>query len=43
MKNILRTFMINPSIWSEFKDKCKENGSHASVEIRKFINEYLRK
>ena len=43
MKDILRTFMIPPKTWEKFKTKCKSNGSHASVEIRKLINEYLKK
>lgn len=43
MKQILRTFMVNPKTWEKFKTKCKDNGTHASVEIRKFINEYIKK
>lgn len=43
MKQILRTFMINEDTWKKFKKKCVKNNSDASKEIRKFINEYLKK
>ena len=35
-------FRINEEDWEKFKKLSHESGSNASVEIRKFIKEYIK-
>ena len=32
---------LKPDILQQFKDKCKENGTTPTTEIKKFINHYI--
>lgn len=42
-KLIRRNFKVEKEEWEEFKNLCNENGSNASVELRKFIKDYNNK
>ena len=33
---------LKPDILDKFKDKCKQNGTTPTTEIKKFINEYIK-
>jgi len=41
--NELRTFQVDPEKWDKFKKKCKKMNSDASKELRKFIDEQIKK
>lgn len=34
---------IRPEVLDAFKEKCKENGTAPTTEIKKFINVYIEK
>ena len=31
---------FKPEVLNEFREKCKENGTTATTEIKKFVNDY---
>lgn len=37
------TFRIDADTWHSFQDACSRQGSNASVELRRFILEFVRK
>jgi len=42
MENLKKVMIrVAPSDWDLFKELTKETGSNASVEIRRFIKEYI--
>ncbi|HCE77889.1 MAG TPA: hypothetical protein DEP61_03160 [Lachnospiraceae bacterium] len=32
---------FKPEVLEAFREKCKENGTTATTEIKKFVNEYI--
>jgi len=37
------TIRVDKKLWEQFKKRAKRNNSDASKEIRKFIEEYLKR
>ena len=37
------TLLIYPEVFERFKRVCKLNSTNAAIEIRKFINDYLKR
>lgn len=37
------TFRIDSGVWEAFQNACRLNGSNASVELRRFIIDFVKK
>jgi hypothetical protein len=38
---VLGTFKLERNLWLDFQFACKRDGSDASKELRKFVDQYL--